>query len=228
MVLAGNGREALDALEKHRFDLVLMDVQMPEMDGFEATAAIRERERATGAHLPIVAMTAHAMAGDREKCLAAGMDNYVSKPIRNKDLFEAIKAFYPTQESSGTEDGGNNAEPGVLDKSGLLARIEGDGELLKTLVDTFLEVSPESMDKIREAIAGGDPRTVERAAHYLKGSLGTLSASNAFRTAADLEQVARSGNLAPAPEVYRTLEQDVALVREALQKVVEETDQAGS
>jgi HPt (histidine-containing phosphotransfer) domain-containing protein len=145
----------------------------------------------------------------------------------NKELFEAIKAFFPTQESSGTEDGGTNAEPGVLDKSGLLARIEGDEELLKTLVDTFLEVSPGNMDKIREAIAGGDPRTVERATHFLKGSLGTLSASNAFRTAADLEQVARSGNLASAPEVYRTLEQDVALVREALQKVVEETDRAG-
>ena len=228
VVLACNGREALDAIEKHHFDLVLMDVQMPEMDGFEATAAIREKERATGTHLPIVAMTAHAMAGDREKCLAAGMDNYVSKPIRNKDLFEAIKAFYPAQESSGTEDGGNNAEPGVLDKSGLLARIEGDEELLRTLVDTFLEISPESMDKIREAIAGGDPRTVERATHYLKGSLGTLSASNAFRTATDLEEVARSGNLTSAPEVYRTLEQDVALFREALQKVAEETDQAGS
>jgi signal transduction histidine kinase/CheY-like chemotaxis protein/HPt (histidine-containing phosphotransfer) domain-containing protein len=227
VVLAGNGREALEALEKQRFDLVLMDVQMPEMDGFEATAAIRERERATGAHLPIVAMTAHAMAGDREKCLAAGMDNYVSKPIRNKDLFEAINAFYPTKELSGKEDGSGNAEPGVLDKSGLLARVEGDGELLKTLADAFLEVSPESMDKIRVAIAGGDPETIERAAHYLKGSLGMLSASDALRTAGNLEEVARSGNLASAPEIYRALEQDVALFREALQKVVEETDEAG-
>jgi signal transduction histidine kinase/DNA-binding response OmpR family regulator len=113
VVVAGNGREALAALARHRFDLVLMDVQMPEMDGFEATAAIREKERTTGSHIPIVAMTAHAMAGDREKCMAAGMDKYVSKPIRNKELFDAIEAFYPASEST-PEEGGHDEELGVL------------------------------------------------------------------------------------------------------------------
>ena len=95
VVIAGNGKEAIEALEKERFDLVLMDVQMPEMSGFEATAALRERERTTGGHVPIVAMTAHAMKGDRERCLEAGMDGYVSKPMQAKELLEAIDRFAP-------------------------------------------------------------------------------------------------------------------------------------
>jgi CheY-like chemotaxis protein len=93
VVVASNGRKALDALEKENFDLVVMDVSMPEMDGFEATAAIRAREGRTGSHIPIIAMTAHAMKGDRERCLAAGMDAYVSKPIQASELFQAIKAL---------------------------------------------------------------------------------------------------------------------------------------
>jgi two-component system sensor histidine kinase/response regulator len=98
--LANDGREALAALESHSFDLVLMDVQMPEMDGYEATARIRTRERQTGRHIPIVAMTAHAMKGDRESCLAAGMDAYVAKPIRTQQVFEAISAALHHQAGS--------------------------------------------------------------------------------------------------------------------------------
>ena len=93
--MVGNGREALAALDRQPFDVVLMDVQMPEMDGFEATAAIRARERATGGHIPIIAMTAHAMKGDRERCLAAGMDGYVSKPLRPQELFEVLERLVP-------------------------------------------------------------------------------------------------------------------------------------
>jgi len=121
VVLAGSGREVLAALEKQTFDLILMDVQMPEMDGFEATAAIREKEKATGTHVPIVAMTAHAMAGDRERCLAAGMDNYVSKPIRSQELFAAIAA----SGSLGAEDRIDKKENGVRDQSVLLTRPHG-------------------------------------------------------------------------------------------------------
>jgi two-component system, sensor histidine kinase and response regulator len=93
VVVAGNGLEALEALEKESFDLVFMDVQMPEMDGFEATAAIRKGERGTGIHLPVVALTAHAMKGDREKCLAGGMDGYLSKPIRPLELDELLQSY---------------------------------------------------------------------------------------------------------------------------------------
>src|SRR6202022_1671902 len=91
VVVAGNGREALDALEKGNFDLVLMDVQMPEMDGLEATASIREKEKTSGLHQPIIALTAHAMKGDREKCLAAGMDGYLTKPIRPPELDQILE-----------------------------------------------------------------------------------------------------------------------------------------
>jgi signal transduction histidine kinase/DNA-binding response OmpR family regulator len=221
VVLVGTGREVLAALEKQTFDLILMDVQMPEMDGFEATAAIREKERATGAHVPIIAMTAHAMAGDRERCLAAGMDNYVSKPIRSQELFEAIAAFGPAPGSLGAENRIDKKDNGVLDESVLLTRAEGDTELLKKLIDSFLETSPREMQEIRDAIARGDARTVERAAHHFKGSLGTLSASQAFRTAASLELVAQSGDLTSASEICRALEEDVGLLRQALREVLE-------
>ena len=90
-----NGREALAALDNGNFDVVLMDIQMPEMDGFEATAAIRSKERIVGTHLPIIAMTAHAMTGDRERCIGAGMDGYIAKPIRPQELFQAISSFAP-------------------------------------------------------------------------------------------------------------------------------------
>jgi len=93
VVVVGNGREAVNAVEDERFDLVLMDVQMPELDGIQATAAIREKERVSGLHIPIVAVTAHAMKGDEERCLAAGMDGYLSKPIRAESLTKAIEAM---------------------------------------------------------------------------------------------------------------------------------------
>jgi CheY-like chemotaxis protein len=95
VVLAQNGREALEALEKQHFDIVLMDVQMPEMDGFEATKLIREKEEASGTHLPIIALTAHAMQGDEERCLVCGMDGYVAKPIKLEELFSVIEKVVP-------------------------------------------------------------------------------------------------------------------------------------
>ena len=99
VVIAENGREALIALDTENFDLVLMDVQMPEMDGFEATASIREKERTTGTRLPVIAMTAHAMKGDEERCLMAGMDGYISKPISPQKLFEALEKYLPVPEA---------------------------------------------------------------------------------------------------------------------------------
>ena len=95
VTVAGNGKEALAALEQQSFDLVLMDVQMPEMDGFEATATIREKEKHSGSHLPVIAMTAHAMVGDRERCLAAGMDDYITKPIRTDELTSLLARYSP-------------------------------------------------------------------------------------------------------------------------------------
>ena len=100
VVTSGNGREALERLDKERFDLILMDVEMPEIDGFEATATIRKQEETTGARIPIIAMTAHALKGDRERCLAAGMDDYVSKPIQPGVLFAAIERLLPSESAT--------------------------------------------------------------------------------------------------------------------------------
>jgi len=134
VLVAGNGKEALEALETEAFDLVLMDVQMPEMDGFEATAAIREREKKTGHHLPILAMTAHAMQGDRERCLEAGMDGYVSKPVRPKELFEAIEAVMAGAQGPDGDPPEEKMREEVLDRAALMDRVGGDAGLLREIV----------------------------------------------------------------------------------------------
>jgi len=117
VVVANNGREAVSAFERERFNLILMDVQMPEMSGFEATAAIREREQATGAHLPIIAMTAHAMTGDRERCLEAGMDSYISKPIQANELFKLIAELAPMAKEMAASAQSNENSAEVLNAS---------------------------------------------------------------------------------------------------------------
>ena len=126
VVTAGNGRAALERLEKETFDLILMDIQMPEIDGFEATAAIRKKEESTGKHLPIIAMTAHAMEGDRERCLAAGMDGYISKPIKAEDLIDAIENLgrSPAVAEAATPAKPREQEP--IDTASALARVGGE------------------------------------------------------------------------------------------------------
>ena len=134
-VIADNGLKALAALEREEFDLVLMDVQMPEMNGFEATAAIRKKEQTTGGHIPIVAMTAHAMKGDEDRCLSAGMDGYVSKPITPDELFLAI--------SKVVRDGAKpQPDHALFDRSAILVRVDGDTKRLVELVDVFLDTCP--------------------------------------------------------------------------------------
>ena len=149
VVVAGNGREALAALDGAAFDAVLMDVQMPEMDGFEATAAIRAREAATGAHTPIIAMTAHALKGDRDRCLEAGMDAYVSKPLRPQELFEVLEGLVTAADLTGPAPDEPEHEPAAFDMAAALERVDGDAELLKELAGLFIVRMP--------AVDGGDP-----------------------------------------------------------------------
>ena len=175
VVVANNGREAVEALEKQTFDLVLMDVQMPEMDGFEATAAIRRREAGTGRRMPIIAMTAHAMKGDRERCLEAGMDGYVSKPIQTRELYAAIAALGPggagrRRRRRPTARRRRRARCSIQAEA--LARVGGDWELLRSLTEVFFDSYPAQLAQLREAIGRGDAPTVYRLAHTLVGAVG--------------------------------------------------------
>jgi PAS domain S-box-containing protein len=218
VVVVGNGAEAVAALERDPFDLVLMDVQMPEVDGFQATAAIRRREAAAGRHTPILAMTAYAMKGDRERCLAAGMDGYVSKPIRARELFNAMAAVVggapPPDLPPGPEPAAAAGE--APDWETALKWAGGDRQLLGELVRLFLDRCPEWLAELRRALAAGDAARLHRAAHALKGNLGNLGARAACERAQRIEIMGREGQLAGADEACRALEQSLERLRPAL------------
>jgi CheY-like chemotaxis protein/HPt (histidine-containing phosphotransfer) domain-containing protein len=211
VVVANNGREALALLEREPVDLVLMDLQMPEMGGLEATAAIREQEKTTGRHLPIVAMTAHAMESDRERCMAAGMDGYIAKPIRPAEMFQAIEhAAVPPQ--AGTDV----AAADVLDTKDLLDRFDHDGELLREALQDFCDTYPGQLSQLREAVARADADAAARLAHSLKGAVGNFSAPAAWAAAQKLETLARRGDFAGAAAACGELAAAIERVTPAL------------
>ena len=216
VAVASNGRQALDLLEEERFDVVLMDVEMPEMDGFEATAAIREKEKQTGGHVPIIAMTAHAMKGDRERCLAAGMDGYVSKPMRAKELHEAIESVCPPSTPAADEAAPEAKEPSAIDLEDALDSVDGDRALLRKLADAFIDESVDLIDAIRDAISSGDADALRRSAHTLKGAVGVFGAGVARDAAFRLEKMGRSGTLDDASGGLLDLETQIEQMRRAL------------
>ncbi len=229
VVVASNGREALAALEKvgfGGFDLVLMDVQMPVMDGFETAATIRAKERATGAHLTIIAITAHAMKGDRERCLAAGMDGYISKPIQAQELFDAIGAL--VGESTETGEGATRVKPDeeVFDRAAALERVQGDTELLLKIAHLFLTHCPQQLAKIREAIARRDGKSLERSAHTLNGSVRNFAARSAFNAALRLEAMGHEAEFTHAEEAFAELEGEIERLKPALESLEKEASEA--
>ncbi|MEW6209560.1 MAG: response regulator [Acidobacteriota bacterium] len=211
VILADNGEQAIKAHASDHFDVILMDVQMPEMNGFEATAAIRERERLTGHHTPVIAMTARAMKGDREECLAAGMDDYVSKPFRANELFEVIYALTdnsaPARERA--ESVSSEIADGVIDAEALIENSLGNMNVMRELVGLFLENYQEAMEALRGAIAMGDGESVNEAAHKLKGSLGGVQARAACRVALRLEEMGREGDLTEALAAMEELDYEI-------------------
>jgi CheY-like chemotaxis protein len=216
VVVANNGKEALAALELQKFDLVVMDVQMPEMDGLEATATIRAAERQSGAHIPIIAMTAHAMKGDRERCLEAGMDRYIAKPIRARQLFDAIGELVGT---SGVSDTGVDPalpEGEQVDWNEAMRAVKGDRHLLNVVVDAVLEESPGLLTRIRRSIAAGDAPGLRLAAHTLKGSIRYFGQSRAFELAYRLEEMGRDATLDGAEQTLAALEGETARLRSIL------------
>jgi two-component system, sensor histidine kinase and response regulator len=207
VVIADNGREAVDALFGDRagpFDVVLMDVQMPEMDGLEATAEVRRREATNGRHIPIVAMTAHAMKGDEARCLAAGMDAYLSKPVKPDALFGVLERLFPEPV----------AEPGSLTRltnwDEALKHVSGDVDLLRELATIFADEWPRWQAALRDGLATGDAGLVQRIAHTVKGSLGTFAAPAAHAAAWELESRASAGKLADGSAALERLEREVA------------------
>jgi CheY-like chemotaxis protein/HPt (histidine-containing phosphotransfer) domain-containing protein len=200
ITLAENGKQAVAAFGSAPFDLVLMDMQMPEMGGAEAIGVIRSEELTKGGHIPIVAVTAHALKGDRERCLAIGADGYVSKPIAPADLFKEIEMVLARRCFD------NNAleMPGGF--GNLLARVGGDTSVLREVIELFLEDCPRLVAAIRDGLAAGDHDAVHRAAHALKGSAGNFDAKEITALAQRIEARAREGDLDTARETFVALE----------------------
>jgi CheY-like chemotaxis protein len=220
VIVAENGIQAIAALEKHKFDLVVMDVQMPEMGGIEATEEIRRKEKRNGGHIPIFAMTAHAMPGDRDRCLAAGMDGYIPKPIDPKLFTQIIESGASPSSASGPHGAEQEGSEGAIDSEKLLARFDGNRKLLRSLINAFQHDCPKMMTKIRAGLSARDPRALAEAAHALKGSVGNFGHSSAFETARDIEKTGREGKLDGAWELYATLEDSLARLLPALESAV--------
>jgi PAS domain S-box-containing protein len=224
--LAHNGREAVDLVSVEQFDLLLMDIQMPVMGGIEAAQRIRTAEQGTGRHLPIVAMTAHALKGDREACLEAGMDGYVAKPIRAAELAEEIRRVISGKEKTMPKCDlpAPDAAAGELpvDSAELLARVEGDRDLLQSLISIFREDCPKQLDALREAVASQDPRAIASISHALKGMLANLAGKKASAVAAYVEHSARSGELGKVREGLPELEREISRVEAALEEMCPE------
>jgi two-component system, sensor histidine kinase and response regulator len=218
VVVASNGKQALQAMEQQQFDLVLMDVEMPEMSGFEVTAAIRERERETEKHIPIVAVTAHAMKGDMEKCLEAGMDFYLAKPINSAELFEVIAKVSGKPRNSYDLLPPQELNEPVLDKPALMNQVGGDGKFVRQLADLFLTESQDQLSALEKFLEERDADGIARCAHSLKGSLGSLHAARASKAALDLERLARAGDIERVSEGFDVLKKEVERVRAALEK----------
>ena len=228
VVVASNGRRAVSEIGKRGFDLVLMDVEMPEMDGLDATRMIREQEQTSHRrHLPIVAMTAQAMKGDKERCLSAGMDGYVSKPIRSDTLVQVIREVMEQSavQSSATAEPdpvpNSSGKDVTLDWDKAMSAVAGDRELLEQVIETLVAECPGMMDSIRQSFQERDAATLRRAAHTLKGGLRIFGETSAGRLAQDIESLADK-------EDFQSVASKVDVLAEEMQGVLEHIRQIPS
>jgi PAS domain S-box-containing protein len=216
---AKNGREALEILPNERMDLVLMDMQMPEMDGAEAMRRIRAEEKSTGAHIPIIAVTAHALKGDREKCMEAGADDYISKPIQPAELYGAIErnlaARAGEKQAPGNPLQGSQVE--VINEKELLEHVQGDRELLAEMIELFRDEAASLIRDLRDGINRSDATAIGKAAHTLKGALGNFGSGPAYRAAQEMEAISHREKLGDARPPLATLEKEVERLQAALE-----------
>jgi PAS domain S-box-containing protein len=247
VTVANNGEEALAAIARDQFDLVLMDVQMPVMDGLSAVRTLRTREQSGGTRLPVIALTAHAMKGDRELCLAAGMDGYVTKPVRAGELFQAIEellgeramvldepdlslpqdapavaasAILPDSDSHNHPPAKHGMNGTSLDLRVAVEAVQGDQSLLKELIQAFLDEYPGLIEDIRGAIDRRDSASLRLFAHRLKGSMRYFGATRAFDQAYILEELGRDGDVAAAAEPLDVVRAEIAGLKPALEAYV--------
>ena len=270
--VANNGVEALQVLDSgQEFDVILMDMQMPRLSGLETTTAIRKREATTGKHLPIIALTANVMKGERERCLESGMDGYLTKPINREELFltlassirassseytpvsvsECIDLDEPVRRELGDErlsevfdqvraedthilaqtERSNSTldltplpvatENSAIDQRALWKRLEGDGELLRELLDGYRDYCPQVMADLRQGVEKQDPALVQASAHQIKGVVSNFAAAEAYSTARDLERIGRNSDLANASDLLARLEVALAAVDRELEQMTE-------
>ncbi len=235
VVVACNGNEAIALLSREKFDLILMDIQMPELDGLKATSSIRRLESAgqlplqSRSRIPIVAMTAHAMKGDRERCIEAGMDGYVSKPIRAAELRSAIEELFTPEAASGdtssktqisrpavgSDESADPAGTQLIDWDSALKAVQGDHDLLRLVVRAFLDEYPQHLAQLHKAVDRMDRSTAHRLAHLIKGTVSTLAIASAHETAQQMEEKLGGGDFSDAAELLSRLEnqlQDVSVV----------------
>jgi two-component system, sensor histidine kinase and response regulator len=230
--LAANGKEALHSWEQGRYDAILMDCQMPEMDGYQATREIRKRENGER-RIPIVAVTAHAMTGAEEECLASGMDAYQSKPLDRDKLAKCLATLLPEQNepeadapskeratdsiaTPGIENAARNSEAAPVDWNKIEQAAGGDNEFALELADTFAQSSRQAIERIESALASNDIAAVQRAAHSIKGAAGSIGAVTSRTLAANLEDAAKANDAAKATLLFTALKNEVRRANEFL------------
>jgi CheY-like chemotaxis protein len=218
VTVVSNGREAWEAATRHPYDVVLMDIQMPEMDGFEATARIRAAEQGSDRRTPIVALTAHAMRGDRERCLAAGMDRYLAKPFRPDQLFAAVERLdLDEDDAPGAAAPAGGGADEVWDRAAALALVAGRPSLLADVIHVFLLQCPLQVAEISAALREGDWQAARAGVHALRGAVSAFGARRTLDAARALEQAAQREDSTACRAAEETLLAELASLRQALE-----------
>ena len=216
--IVNNGKEAIESLQHNKYDIVLMDVHMPEMDGFEATRIIREKEKDSDRHIPIIAITADAMSDDKERCIKAGMDDYISKPVYQEKIIEAIKKIVFNK-----EEGTVNIpvpDQSIFDMAALMKRLDIDEKLVREIMDVYLNDTPIQLSRLKEYFKISDFLSIERCAHSIKGASANFCVGTINKTAQDIELAAKQGNL----EMIKTLIDNVEDQFEELKRMLIEIE----